>query len=415
MDIQKQKNKKLQTKHIITLTLCGSLVAYLAFRDSQGIQSIDKETIIESRAQIGSFNIDVEATGKLVSKSSGAVISNTGGIITKRYISNGDAVKKGELLYELANPELTAQYSETINEFYANKSKMELERLDLIKEFERNKANLIRSKLELKNKKAELKAKKAIYELNNPLISKLEYEKVLMEYELSKNSYESEKIIFNAFNRSKDAKIEELKYSEKKYDDRLNRITKSIADLKVLAPNDGVVQDSILDEGDAINALTLLCRIPNNNELYISAQISSYEIDKIKSGQKVKIFINQDSYNGTVNRIDPLVKDSKVNIDIKPNNYIDGKKHKINTQVRVVVTTETKSSALTVNRPVNVREHSEAYIYVVEGKNAKRREVKFGAGSLSKIEVVSGLAPDEIIIISEIPDTNKTSELIKLR
>jgi HlyD family secretion protein len=415
MDIQKSNNKKLQTKHIVTLILCGSLIAYLALRDSQGVQSIDKETIIESRAQIESFNIDVEATGKLVSKSSGAVISNTGGVITKRYISNGDAVKKGELLYELANPELAAQYSETINEFYANKSKMELERLDLIKEFERNKANLIRSKLELKNKNAELKAKKALYELNNPTISKLEYEKVLMEYELSKNSYESEKNLFNAFNRSKDAKIEELKYSEKTYDDRLNRITKSIADLKVLAPNDGVVQDSTLDEGDAIDALSLLCRIPNNNELYISAQISSYEIDKIKSGQKVKIFINQDSYNGTVNRIDPLVKDSKVNIDIKPNNYIDGQKHKINTQVRVVVTTETKSSALTVSRPVNVRENSEAYIYVVEGNNAKRREVKFGVGSLTKIEVISGLAPDEIIIISEIPETNKSSESIKLR
>lgn len=413
MDVIRSKRKSKYGQIALTF-IVGIGLAWLVIRGgADPTPIIDITTTKVGIVRQQEFNIEVSASGHLSTKNSGAVIAKEGGLVTKRIISNGDAVRKGDLLFEIDNPELITKFHEAQEEYDNQKSSSEFERLQMVKEHERIKGDLVKARLELKNKEFEKNAKEVLSTMENPSVSKMEYQKVLMEYEMALSTYKSSQIILAAFEKSKRAKEQELNNKERFHEDRVERLKASIAALKVLAAHDGVVQDVVVDEGERVQELGLLCRIPNSQEMYVTAQVPAFDIEKIDVGQRATVFVNQKFFDAVVSRIDPLVKESLVTVDLSLVDFKD--EYRVNTPVRVSILAASKAKAVTVDRPVNARENSKSFVYAVNGQIAERTEVLFGVGTLSKIEVISGLEVGQKIIISDIAGSVRSASKVRIK
>lgn len=414
MDVIKQKKNKMPLYAVAILTLmlitAISLNALLFDKD---IPFVEKDNVRAAVAVQESFAIEVIGSGQLMAKNTGAIVADAGGIVRSRMVRPGMEVQKGDILFVLENVDLIAEYEDAVNELHTRRSQVESEKLNLAIELVRYQGNLTRAQLEMENKKSELEAKRQLYENDAPIISKLEYDRTLMEYKLSQNTLSSEKALLDSYQKSHSAKLTELSYSLEAYEKRLDRLARSVDALDIRSPTDGIVQEMSFDEGDSIAAGQVACRVLNTQELYAVAQIPSYDIDKVQIGQHAKVHINQETYKGTVSRIDPEVKGSTVDVEIQ----VDGlsNRYRVNMQARVVITTDFKNNVLVVNRPANSRENSQAYVYVINGDFADRRKIEFGSGSSSKIEIVSGLDAQERIIIADISEQTRHAERIRLR
>jgi membrane fusion protein (multidrug efflux system) len=66
--------------------------------------------------------------------------------------------------------------------------------------------------------------------------------------------------------------------------------------------------------------------------------------------------------------------------------------------VSVEVLRETRADALLVPRPAIVRELQEAYVFVAEGKTARKRVVELGLEEGDRVQVVKGLKAGESVV-----------------
>lgn len=414
MDVIKYKKPRKGLKVLLAVfaAVLVLIVFFLLF-SNKNHPSLKRDTLRDAVVAKQHFVVDVAGSGHLVAYGTGAVVSRSGGIVRERLVRAGAQVEKGSLLLRLENPELVAEHEDALNDLYAGRAKVEAEKLELITEQMRFNSNLQRAELELEEKASELEAKEQLFKSEMPIISRLDYNRVVVEKKLRENTLVNEKLLRDSFEKSYQAKLRELQYTQSTLENRVARLQARVDDLNIRAPEAGVVQEVAFHEGDNVNAGQVVLRVVNTEKLYAVAQVPGYEIDKVRVGQKAMVRINQDTYRGQVTRIDPEVKGSTVDVDIEldelPHRY------RVNTLVRATIVVMEKAEALTVSRPANSRENSVNTIYVIQGNYAEQRTVEFGMGSTNSIEIISGLQPQERIVISDLADSAKQAERIRLR
>lgn len=389
------------------------LIFFTLFFSNKNHPSLKRDTVRDAVVAQQPFTVEVAGSGYLVAYGTGAVVSLSGGIVRERLVRAGAQVESGDILLRLENPDLVAEHEDALNDLYARRAQVEAEKLQLVTERTRFNSNLQRAELELEEKASELEAKEQLFKSEMPMISRLDYNRVVVEKKLRENTLANEKLLLESFEKSYEAKLSELQYSLNTLENRAARLQRRVNDLNIRAPEAGIVQEVAFHEGDNVNPGQVVLRVVNTEKLYAVAQIPGYEIDKVQIGQKALVRINQENFTGQITRIDPEVKGSTVDVDIEleelPNRY------RVNTLVRATIIVMEKADALVVSRPANSRENAVNKVYVIQDNYAERRAVEFGIGSINTIEILSGLKSHERIVISDLTDQVKQAERIRLR
>lgn len=218
--------------------------------------------------------------------------------------------------------------------------------------------------------------------------------------------------------------IERLKIEE----DRLRILTNTIADqikvqeqqvarlqsiavfqhglagsMTVKAGARGILQEIPLQAGQyALPGTTLAKVVPTPTRLKAVLRIPETQAKDLAIGQKASIDTRNGLAPGRVIRIDPAAINGTVTIDValdgappagsRPDLSVDG-----------VIEIERLSKVLHVGRPPIAQQNSPGTIFRVidGGKRAERVQVKFGRTSVSRVEIVDGLNPGDIIIMSD--------------
>jgi HlyD family secretion protein len=135
--------------------------------------------------------------------------------------------------------------------------------------------------------------------------------------------------------------------------------------------------------------------IGDANSFYLELQVDEYDIANIRVGQKVAV--NMDSYKGQVfdaivDKIDPIMNERSKSFTVEasfiqqpPALYPN-----LTTEANIII--RTKEKALTIPRNYLVDEQ-----YVLTKKKEKRK-ITTGLKDYQKVEVLSGLSKDEIIL-----------------
>ncbi len=215
--------------------------------------------------------IEINLSGSVVSDNQKMLTSRYMGYVKKMAVSEGDIVKKGQLLYEIDSKEIESAEKQ----------------VDL---------SISQARLSLQMNKNQY---------NNVLTNLARHERLYKKKMVSK--YEFEMLQLAAKNLEDMVKIaeEQVKQALAKKEEVLNQYNY----LKILAPNDGVIVDKRLNEGEmAIPGMPAVV-LTDLSKLTIVAEMSETQLKYINLGKKVEIEIPSIDFK-TVGEITSIIPSS---------------------------------------------------------------------------------------------------------
>ncbi|HIX59573.1 MAG TPA: efflux RND transporter periplasmic adaptor subunit [Candidatus Blautia gallistercoris] len=169
----------------------------------------------------------------------------------------------------------------------------------------------------------------------------------------------------------------------------------------IKAEFDGVISEASVTEGAAVTQGMQMFTLQSTEDVCVSINISKYDFDKLKEGQKADITLGSFSYEGTVEKISRIASvnekgasmiNAQVKIDNPDENIFLG------VDAKVVVHAATAEDALLVpNSVINIGKDG-SFCYVVEDGVIVGRPVETGIASDSETEILSGLDENDAVI-----------------
>ena len=131
-------------------------------------------------------------------------------------------------------------------------------------------------------------------------------------------------------------------------------------------------------------------------------RITQTQAQEIVVGQTALVDTRSDTIQGRVTRIDPAVRQGTVTIDVSlPTPLPASARPDLSVDGNVII--ERLDDVVYVGRPTFGQAGQQVSIFklVEDGQYAERVTVRLGASSVNEIEVVDGLQPGDVVILSD--------------
>lgn len=176
------------------------------------------------------------------------------------------------------------------------------------------------------------------------------------------------------------------------------------------AERDGVLTWVVSEEGSTVTRGAPLARVADFSSFRVDASVSDVHARRLATGQPVIVQAGDETLQGAVSRIDPTVVNGVMTVAValdEPSNPL----LRSNLRVDVQIVTARKPQTLRIRRGPFATGEGTQDVFVVRGDRAVRTPVTFGVSSFDYFEVVSGLLPGDEVIISDMRDYRRLSEI----
>lgn len=182
--------------------------------------------------------------------------------------------------------------------------------------------------------------------------------------------------------------------------------------LAVRAPVDGMLTGFRLQIGETIKTDQHIGRIDDPNRFKLAAQVDEFYLNRVAVGRTGMVKQGETSYPVAVSTIYPQIKDGRFTVEmvfakaqppvLSPGQSMDAQ-----------ITLGEPAAAMLLPNGAFVNDSGGAWVFAVaaDGQNVARRTVRIGRRSNSQIEILSGLAPGEQVIISGYAGFGKAERL----
>jgi len=375
----------------------GVMLAGIDFRT----QRVDRTKVSIDTVQRGTMEIKAGANGQLLSKRIEHFAAQVPGRVAKADIKPGAVVQAGQVLVELANPQLTAAAEEAQSAWEGAVAELQAAEAELQTNMLNQEVVLIQVQFNAEKAKAKTEADEAL--ARNGLISGIELKRSQLDLNQLRKTSDIEarrlqKVRGNiqvqlAVRRSRVAQLARA----------LERARAQAADLKVVAGISGIVQAITVEVGQQLQPGSPIGRIARQDQLYAELRVPAREATQVRAGQKVVVDTRNGTVNGVVTRVDPGVTDGTVVVDADLEEPLPaGARPQL--QVEGIVYISQLSDTLYVGKPSYVKNDSAITVWKLDaaGRYATRTKIRVGKVSLNHLQVLQGLQAGDRIITSEI-------------
>jgi len=194
--------------------------------------------------------------------------------------------------------------------------------------------------------------------------------------------------------------------TKEKLELQLQLAEKQLESQTIKAPFDGTITSLTYSLGDMVNAGSPAAQIADLSELFVDVPISEVDIPLIKVGQKAELVFDayfDQTFFGTVAEVATIGVNTagivNYNVTIRLDSDHEGIKPGMTVGVNILI--EEKPNTFTVPAESIVSRNGNYYVYVLRDGNPVEVEVKIGAYSSRKIEVLQADIQDgEAILLS---------------
>jgi multidrug efflux pump subunit AcrA (membrane-fusion protein) len=176
--------------------------------------------------------------------------------------------------------------------------------------------------------------------------------------------------------------------------------------LVVLAGNRGVLEDVPVEVGQRVAIGTTLAKVAPPDRLKAVLRIGEGEAQDLAPGLRAAIDLRTGKATGSVVRVEPAVRGGTVTVDVALEGPLPpGARSALS--VDGVIDLDRAADVLLVGRPMtgepSPRPGAQVALYRLdrEGTTASRAEVTLGRASATAVEVLSGLAAGDRVILSD--------------
>ncbi|WP_426287102.1 efflux RND transporter periplasmic adaptor subunit [Luteibacter sp. E-22] len=344
----------------------------------------------------GPFVRDIAAEGKVVAAVSPTMYAASAGAVVLK-VHAGDVVKKDQLLAVITSPELTSKLAQEKSAADA----MEVE--------------FLRAQIDAKKKRSELQ--KAF---DNATIDQTAAERDLKRYQtafdkgavpvadVDKAKSTLDKAAVTAKHAKSDLAMDndsltfDVQAKKLAHDRQVLLVTdleRQVEDLNVKSPVDGQVGQLFIAERATVAKDAQLLSVIDLSALEVEMKVPESFARDLAIGMPGEISGNGKTWNGKVSAVSPEV----VNGEVAARLRFDGEtpqQLRQSQRLSVRILLDKRDNILTVQRGSFVDESAGRYAYVVNDGMADRRDIRVGASSIDKVEILDGLKEGDKIVIS---------------
>jgi HlyD family secretion protein len=407
MDIPRKVSKRRRIIRRILYVLTGLLVIALVSMGLSRLEpaapSVDRRTLWIEQVKRGSMLRQVRGVGTLVSEDVLVVPATVAGRVTRILVEPGTIVDANTVILELSNPGLELEWLDAQSKLNSAKAQLVARKTKLQDQLLGMEAEQARMQADIREAKLKLEVDQKQYE--DDLISDLDLSLSQARFEeLEKLSEISQKRLTMYRDETSPAQLAEYEAAVQQAESLYNLRKNQFESLHVRAGTSGVlasVRDKI-ELGQSVSAGTILARITNPKRLKAQLKVPEVQARDVRIGLSAEVDTYNGTVSGTVSRIDPTVMEGNVTVDVSLNGELpEGARPDLSVVGTIEI--ERLNDIIYVGRPVFASSEAtvELFKLVEDGKYAVRTRVQLGRSSVSTIEVVEGLVPDEEIILSD--------------
>ncbi len=414
MDVPRPKKSKRAKWVLIAAGLAVLLVATVALaRLEPAAPGVERATVWTDTVRRGDMLRQVRGPGTLIAEDIRWVPAVVPGRVERKLVLPGTTVTAGTVLAELSNPDVERQALEARRQLAAAESDLATLRSNLESARLTQEASVATVRNQLRE--AERQARAAEGLASKEMVSQGELER-------ARDNAQELRVRLGVEERRLAFTTQSMRSQVSAQQSQLGILRtliqfqqRQIDAMQVRAGSDGVLQELSVEPGQWVNSGTTLARVVQPGRLKAVLRIPETQAKDLVVGLPASVDTRNGVVRGRVVRIDPSVQNGSVAIDVtlegplprgaRPDLSVDG-----------TVDIERLTNVMYVGRPAYGQAESTVSMFRLDpaGDEAQRAQVKLGRGSASTVEVVSGLKPGDVVILSDM-SAYDGAERVRLR
>jgi HlyD family secretion protein len=375
--------------------------------------SVDRATIWTDSVRSGEFVRQVRGPGTLVPEQARWIVAVTSGRIERLHVQPGAQVDAQTVLMELSNPDVQVEGLNAERQLAAAEAELSNLAVTLATQRLEQRSRVAQIASERRDTERRLEASRELASRN--LIPKMDLHRLEDEAAEVATRLELEQERLDLLERSLDQRIE----AQRRQIHGLRAISEfqgeRLESMLVRATASGVVQDLTLEVGQWVMPGQSLARVVEPDRLMAVLRVPETQARDVSVGQPVAVDTRNGIVRGTVRRIDPAVQQGAVAVEVALEGELPlGARPDLSVEGTIQV--DRLEETLFMGRPAYGQANSLVSVWKVVdgGKSAVRVPVRLGLSSVNTIEVLEGLSPGDVVILSDL-SAYDAHERIRLR
>jgi len=404
VDIVKAKKRQsiLSNKIVLGLLVITVFIILLSYaKASFNSVNLARKDLLIATVKQGSIDVSVEGYGILTSDKLQLITTYTRATVKEILLKPGAIVNKNSLIIRLSNPELQKQLESVQYSLAEEKANLRQLKLNHQRELLTEKANF--SEIISQHKAAKLKLAAQEKLLKSGIVKQLDYqENLLFEAQLKERIAifkEINQALILVHQEAINIQLERVKQRQNQVDIAQERLDK----LNVVAGFDGVLQKLSVTLGQSLVPGQEVALIGSVTDLIALIRVPQNQAQKVLIGQKVAVDTRLDTIIGAVSRIDPIVEQNTVEVEIELPAKLP-KSARPQQNIDAIITIKTLHNINYIERPANIKAQSTIDIYQLNqtSDHADKVQLAIGEKTGRYIEIISGAKQGDRFIISDL-------------
>ena len=403
--------KRIASISGIAVFVCA--VIYMAvFGDHSARLNVQVDRITISEVTRGPFQEFTVQRGTVLPIQTYYIDALEGGQIEEIFLEEGTMVEKGTPLLKLSNPTLEQSILTQEARLFEQINNMENTRLNLESRAISNRQELMRVELNLRGTERLYEKQKVLFERG--LTSKDLFENARDRYQndQKRKSFAQETVRQDSLYRIN--QLAALDTRAQSLQRQLDHVRRPLENLTVRAPISGQLSQLNAEIGQLMNRGRRIGQVDVLDAYKMRVGIDEFYITRITKGLKGTIEIDDETYELTIRRVFPEVLEGQFEVDM---DFVDATPQSIRRgqteQIRLEL--DAPQEALLLPRGGFYQTTGGNWVFVVEGDEAMRRDVRIGRQSPEYFEVLAGLTPGERVVTSSYDNYEEIDKLVLKR
>jgi HlyD family secretion protein len=413
-DASVKRNKKIRRVLyvILALGIVGGVSVFLSKLQPRA-QSVERATMIIDAVKQGELVVTRRGLGLLVPEDIKVVPAETSGRVIERKVLPGRKVTSDTVIIELVSPEVQQLLLDAELAFKAAESAYKNRRVDL-------EAQLLTLRSQAAAAESQYQQAKLQYEAYEPLNrAKLYPDLDLKRLKTSadelgaRSELEKQRVAMSTENMKTQMAVAQSALDQAR--NLLELRKQQAANLHVKAGLNGILQELLVEVGEAVTIGKPLARVSDPTRLKAEVKIAETQARDIQQGQKAEIDLRSIIIPGIVAGKDPSAVEGTIKVTVQligalpkdaiPSLSVDG-----------TIELFRLPNVLKMQRPAFGQENSKVKLFRMEPDDihAVAVTVELGQTSVTEVEIRGGLKAGDKVIVSDTSQLGDNTDRIRL-
>ncbi|WP_448552846.1 efflux RND transporter periplasmic adaptor subunit [Thalassotalea montiporae] len=378
---------------------------------SSGEASIARDRLRIATVERGDLVRDLSVQGRVVAAVSPRLYATGQGTITFS-VDAGDEVSKGQVLASIDSPELTNELKQEQASLEQQKLELERQKIQARKQALEDQKSVDMAKVTLVAADREKRRADKAYEFKS--ISQIDFEK-------AQDDLQNAQFVFQHAEQDAALNAESLAFEIKTNQLQVDRqallvkeLQRKVDELILRSPVSGIVGNLAVKQKNQVSRDQPILSVVDLSEFELEVFIPESYADDLAIGMAAEVTVNGETYAANLVTISPEIENNQVTGRVRfaasDTSQPPGLRQNQRLTTRILM--ERKADVLMVRRGQFLESSSGRFAFKVIGDSAEKVAIVTGARSLSMVEISSGLAVGDQIIVSSTDQFNDASKIL---